>query len=256
MSLGLAGTLYQDVRQKGLADHALQWGSLACCTQYRLAYEKTVSHVPHGSTVLDWGCGNGHFSYFLNHNGFQTDSFSLENEPPLLATLTTSGSYRYTSGRRSEPVLLPYDSETFDAVFSIGVLEHVHELGGDQARSVREVARVLKPGGLFMVFHLPNEFSWVEFMCRTLNRWTGEKRHAHSRLYTERAVRNLLQGTSLQIQECGRYNFIPRNSMNHFPAMLAQRPWFCSAINASDDLLAKILPIACTNWYFIIRKTA
>ena len=41
---------------------------------------------------------------------------------------------------------LPYDDAAFDAVVCVDVLEHVQDLG----QVVREVARVLKPGGMFL----------------------------------------------------------------------------------------------------------
>ncbi|MBQ4132690.1 MAG: methyltransferase domain-containing protein [Desulfovibrionaceae bacterium] len=47
-------------------------------------------------------------------------------------------------------------------MFSIGVFEHVHETGGDQLASLKEISRVLKPEGFFLCFHLPNKYSWVE----------------------------------------------------------------------------------------------
>lgn len=46
---------------------------------------------------------------------------------------------------------LPFASASFDTVLSHEVLEHVH----DDAASVREIARVLRPGGRFVLF-LPN----------------------------------------------------------------------------------------------------
>lgn len=47
---------------------------------------------------------------------------------------------------------LPYKDNTFDRVFSISVLEHL--VGKGDIDAVREVGRVLKPGGIF-VFTLP-----------------------------------------------------------------------------------------------------
>jgi SAM-dependent methyltransferase len=42
---------------------------------------------------------------------------------------------------------LPFDSGSFDLVSSVATLEHVGDPDGDPADTVREIARVLKPGG-------------------------------------------------------------------------------------------------------------
>ena len=42
-----------------------QFRSRACAQQYRLPYAQTQEFLREPRRVLDWGCGNGHFSYFL-----------------------------------------------------------------------------------------------------------------------------------------------------------------------------------------------
>ena len=54
---------------------------------------------------------------------------------------------------------IPYDRHTFDRIFSISVLEHIPDTGDIDV--AREVARVLKPGGVF-VFTLPAYSTYLE----------------------------------------------------------------------------------------------
>ncbi|OHB76677.1 MAG: hypothetical protein A2Z34_12080 [Planctomycetes bacterium RBG_16_59_8] len=253
LTLAQTGSFYEIVRRKRLTPHAKQWGSLAACAQYRLPYRKTAQYVREDFLCLDWGCGNGHFSFFLLQNGLQTHGYSFADPAAFLAS---ENRFQHTQGLTSEPIALPYASETYDTVFSVGVLEHVHQTGGDQFRSVREIERVLKRGGLFLVYHLPNRFAWIEFLARSLNRLTKRKRHAHSRLFSARTVRDLIEGTSLEILESGRYNFIPRNMLNRFPPSLVNSPFVCRVIDAADDILSAMLPLFCQNWFFILRKRA
>ena len=58
----------------GLID---QYRSLPAANQYRLLYALTARYVSPGSAVLDWGCGRGHFSYYLLRHGYRVTAFSF-----------------------------------------------------------------------------------------------------------------------------------------------------------------------------------
>jgi SAM-dependent methyltransferase len=135
----------------------------------------------------------------------------------------------------------------------MGVLEHVHETDGDQRASLVELARVLKPGGTLLVFHLPNRYTWIEFLVRQINPWLRHPVHQHSRLFTRADVERLLP-PDLSIVECGRYNIIPRNPANALPAWLRDSRAFVAGLNLLDDALTALLPVFAQNWFFVLRK--
>jgi cyclopropane fatty-acyl-phospholipid synthase-like methyltransferase len=140
-----------------------QFRSFVGAHQYQRLYELTLRLLPRGSDVLDWGCGNGHFSHFLARLGYRASGFSFKHFP--LRSLLDSFSYQFQRGRREEPVALPYPDGAFNAVASVGVLEHVRETGGDERRTLREVRRILKARGLFICHHLPNQHSLANFLA-------------------------------------------------------------------------------------------
>jgi hypothetical protein len=133
-------------------------------------------------------------------------------------------------------------------------LEHVHQLGGDQQQSVDELMRILKPNGKCFVFHLPNKYSWIEFLVRRWNQLFGTKIHAHSRLYTERRFMDLFSGRNVRVLARGRYNIIPRNGMNRLPPSIKNNRAFVSVVNAADTATGRILPMLCQNWFFVVEK--
>jgi SAM-dependent methyltransferase len=102
--------------------------------------------------------------------------------------------------------VLPYESAVFDILLSVGVLEHVSNEQGSMA----EIARVLKPGGLFFCFFLPARFSWTQ----QVSRWRGN--NYHERLYTENHVRELLGAVGLEALDIWYRQLLPKNSV-HYP---------------------------------------
>jgi len=64
----------------------------------------------------------------------------------------------------SDGECLPFRSETFDVVYSNGVLHHTPDTAG----AIREVHRVLRPGGIakVMLYHRNSLNYWVEIILR------------------------------------------------------------------------------------------
>jgi len=223
-----------------------QFDNLATHAQYRKAYEVAPPHLETAMRVLDWGCGNGHFSYLLDYLGLAAIGYSFEPPPACMAD---KAGFRYVPA--ADPVRLPFPDRSFDAVFSIGVLEHVTEAGGSERASLLEIRRILVPGGSFFCFHLPNRLGWTEPAARLL-RVGG---HVHQRKYARRDITALLADARLEPAELGCYNFLPRNRLAGLPAALNQNRAVVRAFNRLDDGLARLLPMLCQNWYFVARRT-
>jgi SAM-dependent methyltransferase len=234
-------------RHAGTADAVDQFDNLATHSQYRLPYEITARHVRRGDAVLDWGCGNGHFSLLLAHLGAQVTGFSFEAAPACMA-----GAPRFTHvrGTEAEPRGLPFPDAAFDCVCSVGVLEHVWETGGDESASLQEIHRILAPGGIFLTFHLPNRFGWVEPSFRAL----GVRWHFHQRRYGAGDIRRLWNEASLEIVEMGTYNFLPRNKVRALPRRLRRNTAFARLYDGLDRALGAILAPVRTNYYVVGRK--
>ena len=98
-----------------------------------------------GKTVLDLGCAGGFMSEALDDRGAVVTGIDPA-EDAIAAACAHAGSggrrIRYDVGVGEA---LPYGDASFDAVVCVDVLEHVADL----AQVIREIARVLKPGGVF-----------------------------------------------------------------------------------------------------------
>ncbi|MGD1930264.1 MAG: methyltransferase domain-containing protein [Leptolyngbyaceae cyanobacterium] len=230
-------------------DHkSLQFATYVSAYQYLRLYDLMRRYVQPGSQVLDWGTGSGHFSYFLAQAGYQPSGFGF-SDYPLFCQNLPSVTYHYQQGSPSTPVELPFGDGTFDAVVSVGVLEHVRETGGQEIASLQEIHRILKPGGCFLCYHFPNRYSWIEFLARFTQRFS------HPYLFTAADIRALVQEAQFDLLEMGRYALLPRNIWQS-SALRDEGfgPAIATAYNQLDRGLGWLLPMICQNYLFVARK--
>lgn len=233
-----------------------QFASLAAANQYRRLYALTERYVAAGARVLDWGCGRGHFTYFLLKRGFRVTAYSLEHPPQVFSMLFESerGRLTFVRGTLEDPRRLPFPDGQFAAVFSVGVLEHVRELGGDERSSLRELRRVMMGDGVLLCYHLPNRYSYIEAMSRL----PGRRRAAgdfHRYRFTRRDIRRLCRESGFAVIEGGRYGLLPRNSFNRLPTGWRDAPALSAAVNRADDLLERVFSALAQNHYFVARRS-
>jgi cyclopropane fatty-acyl-phospholipid synthase-like methyltransferase len=185
----------------------VSWESLASARQYRRLVD-AMADLPLDARVLDWGCGRGGFSYWLLRRG-QLRVDALDLHPPAFApALERLSGGRFHHVVPDDHVRLPYPDETFDALVSVGVFEHVGEFGGDEAATLAELYRVLKTGGRFICVHLPNQHSWIEALSRRI-----PAKHAHQRCFGPGEMEQLLTSAGFQVEMTESYGMLPRNSL-------------------------------------------
>jgi SAM-dependent methyltransferase len=228
-----------------------QFRSLAQANQYRQLYRLVQKHMPAGARVLDWGCGNGHFSFFLARTGASVTSYSFEPEPAVFSLLTPEerGRITFVRGSSADPHSLPFADRSFDCVFSIGVLEHVRETGGTEIASMREIRRVLRPGGRFVCYHLPNRYSYIEALNRLVHGPLDPTMRIpwkyHKYRFTRIQVQALCEAAGFDVLEMHRYGAIPRNVLGRLPGPLRDSRALASAVNLVDVVLEKaLLPVS------------
>lgn len=96
--------------------------------------------------VLDLGCGDGHFASIAFEK-----PLTVGLDPWLKPVKEAASRRAYRLTIHGSGAKIPFKDETFASVVSNSVLEHIPDL----QPVLKETARVLKPGGMF-VFCVPN----------------------------------------------------------------------------------------------------
>ena len=97
---------------------------------------------PQGKTSLDIGADNGVISYLLRQRGGRWYSADLDAATvAAIRDLVHQDVYQLTGGAA------PFPDHTFDQIVIVDFLEHIP----DDAGFVRELQRILKPGGVLIV---------------------------------------------------------------------------------------------------------
>lgn len=183
--------------------------------------------------VLEWGCHHAPDScVYRLRLGEAVELFGCDVAAPgQFRTFHEYSGLTYAQVRH--PYRLDYDDAFFDVVTSNGVLEHVP----DDWNSVREIRRVLKPGGTFVITCLPNRFSYTEAIQRRLGNT------AHERLYTIGGIRRMLLDAGFEVLSW-RYLFLVPTMLNGFPSRLKAAYQRAHAIVwAVNTLLERTWPI-------------
>jgi SAM-dependent methyltransferase len=117
-----------------------------------------------GARLLEVGCGMGTDLLQFARGGADVTGVdltprSIQISQKHFALYNARGDFAISDGEK-----LPFASESFDVVYSNGVLHHTPDTAG----AVREVNRVLRPGGLarVMLYHRGSLGYWGEVIIR------------------------------------------------------------------------------------------
>jgi SAM-dependent methyltransferase len=140
--------------------------------------------------VLDVGSGTGSNLRMLRDLGF-FNAVGLDNSEQAIRFCAEKG---LAPVRYGDICAMPFDSDSFDLVLATDVIEHVE----DDSLALREVARVLRPGGKALIT-VP-AFSSL---------WGLQDRVAHHRRrYRQRELRDLLEASGLKPVHMFYFNYL------------------------------------------------
>jgi SAM-dependent methyltransferase len=144
-------------------------GRLAVANRMIKAADKTGSSQ---TFILDLGCGTGEGTSRIYAEGMTVIAADLSTE----MVRTAVRRFPVLQGCVADAAGLPFQSERFDIVQSLGVLEYI----GPYECAVQELRRVLKPGGT-LVISVPNRHSLFRRLHRLERFMTAPLRRLRAR---------------------------------------------------------------------------
>ena len=179
-----------------------------------------VRHFPRDARLLDVGCGSAWLGdHFERYTGVDVSAEAID-----------AGRARGLEVLRAnvdEP--LPFEDGSFDGVVLKDVLEHV----GDPAALVREVGRVLQPGGRVFASS-PDAQRWV---------WDD---YTHRRPFTRKSYRLLFEDQGFHVERIGYESVMPGTGIVSARTRRKRRPRILAA--------AAWLPIVRRNVWLVARR--
>jgi tellurite methyltransferase len=108
-----------------------------------------ATDLPAGGFVLDLGCGVGRHVVYLGDCGFRMAGIDISPSGIRLTQEVCADRRINFEGQISDMTTLPWADGIFDGALSISTIHH-HQREGI-IRTLGEIRRVLKPGGLLLV---------------------------------------------------------------------------------------------------------
>lgn len=150
---------YDDVFPAHVAEHYLD---------KRAGLVKAV--LPLGGSVLDVGCGTGRLGAWIAGEGYRV--YGVDLSTAMLRKALDRGLRGVWA---AVAWALPFADDSFDLALTVATLHHL-ETPERVARTVREMGRVVRPGGLVVLWdHNPANPYWPLLM-RRVPQDTGEER--------------------------------------------------------------------------------
>ncbi len=138
--------------------------------------------------ILDVGCGTGALlKYFSRYGSAQ----GVDMDEDAIAFCHMRGAH---SVQKVGPLPLPFEDDTFDLITILDVLEHID----DDEGTLRELYRILRPGGMLMISVPAYQFLWGP----------QDEISKHKRRYIAPQIRVLLKQTGFQVKKLSYFNTI------------------------------------------------
>ncbi|MCW2876411.1 MAG: methyltransferase type 11 [Sphaerisporangium sp.] len=178
-----------------------------------------------GVRVLDLGCGGGRHAFEVLRRGadvvaFDQDAAELSSVANMFAAMDKAGEVPPEATAETvtgDALAMPFPDASFDRVIAAEVLEHIP----DDMAAMREIHRVLKPGGraaITVPSFLPERICWA--LSEAYHTAPG----GHVRIYTLAELTAKLKATGMEV-----------GPHHHAHGLHSPYWWIKCAVGVNDD---------------------
>ncbi|MBL8923459.1 MAG: class I SAM-dependent methyltransferase [Myxococcaceae bacterium] len=154
-------------------------------------------------SVLDVGTGDGTYAIEAARRGAKVTGIDVDPAMLAAARSRSESSGVSVALREARAEELPFDDGAFDVVLAVTVLCFVSDARG----AVREMARVLAPGGRLVLGELGRFSVWAAE--RRVRGWLGASTWKRARFWSQRELAELARDAGLHVVETRGSIFYP-----------------------------------------------
>lgn len=227
----------------------------------RESHYRELFRIKPGDRVLDAGCGHGEYCVYALNSGAKVWAFDYATEMTQYTRRVIADAGLQAETVAEGSVLdIPYDDNSFDAVFCLSVIDHL----ADRDRAFAELARVLKPGG-HMYIDVPNRFAWHWRACFGVMRLFGMYPSGKIHFFTQGELNASLRRVGCEPERHLGLTFCPPFSGIYTTDLRRITPlpeWLIKPLDATylavEKLARRYPPLRWLCWHNFVRavKTA
>ena len=159
-------------------------------------FSKYFQHLKN-KKVLDVGCGIAKIKSFFDKWG--CDYWGIDLVPETIERLKSNKVNAVLGDARN----IPFEDNSFDFVFSFGVIEHFDET----EKSIEEHIRVAKPGGDILIA-VPNRLTPYTYIETTYHIFNGSYKDgiaSNGKRYTISEMKQMVKSYDVEVAHCFYY---------------------------------------------------
>lgn len=181
-------------------------------SNFRWYFERFSPEDFRGKRVLDAGCGTGRHTYYASRTAREVIAMDLSQAIEVAAR--NNREHRNTHFIQADIYRPPFPPDSFDFIYSLGVLHHLP----DPEKGFRSLLRLLRRGGfmnIYLYWNLEGEAAWRRALLSVV---TGARR------ITTRMPHKLLKKVSWGLAAIFEVAFVtPARILGRFNSKLADR---------------------------------